>query len=47
MDAKRDYAADDGKKKTSSFFVLFLLLFPCAIRTPGQPALARATGGVD
>ena len=46
MDAERDYAADDGGKKTSSSFVLFLLL-PCAIRTPGQPALACATGGVD
>ena len=45
MDAERDHAADDRGKQTSSSFVLFLLLFPCAIRTQGQPTLARATGG--
>ena len=47
MDAERDYAANDGRKKSYSSLVLFLLLFHRAIYTPGQPALARATGRVD
>ena len=46
MDTERDYAANDGRKKTSSF-IFFLLLLPCAIRAPGQPALAPATGRVE
>jgi hypothetical protein len=47
MDAERDCAANDGGKTTFSSFVFLLLLLPCAIRTAGQPALARATGRVD
>ena len=46
MDTECDYAANDGGRKTSSF-VFFRLMLPCAIRTPGQPAPARATGRVD
>lgn len=46
MDPEREYAANYGAKKNSSF-VWFLSLLARAIHTPGRPALVPPTSRLD